>query len=43
MLRLAPEAAAAVAAHAEATYPDECVGLLLGTIEGETKRAVARP
>lgn len=41
MLRLSPEAAAAVAAHAEATYPDECVGLLLGTITGEVKLAAA--
>jgi proteasome lid subunit RPN8/RPN11 len=37
MLSIAPEAARAIAAHAEATYPDECVGLLLGAIEGETK------
>ncbi|MEF3275258.1 MAG: M67 family metallopeptidase [Chloroflexus sp.] len=28
---------AAIAAHAEATYPDECVGLLVGTINGEFK------
>jgi proteasome lid subunit RPN8/RPN11 len=41
MLRLTPEAAAALAAHAEASYPDECVGLLLGSYEGETKLAVA--
>jgi proteasome lid subunit RPN8/RPN11 len=37
MLRLSQEAARAIAAHAEATYPDECVGLLLGALEGETK------
>lgn len=41
MLRLTAEAAAAVAAHAEATYPDECVGLLLGSIDGELKLASA--
>lgn len=41
MLQISPEAAAALAAHAEATYPDECVGLLLGTYEGEVKVAVA--
>jgi proteasome lid subunit RPN8/RPN11 len=34
MLILTTEAAAAIAAHAEQTYPDECVGLLLGTLEG---------
>lgn len=41
MLRLSSEAAAAVAAHAEATYPDECVGLLFGSIEGAVKTAMA--
>jgi proteasome lid subunit RPN8/RPN11 len=41
MLRLTPEAAAALAAHAEATYPDECVGLLLGSQEGDAKLVVA--
>ncbi len=39
MLTLSPEARAAIAAHAEATYPDECVGLLLGRLEGERKVA----
>lgn len=37
MLRLSAEAAETVARHAEATYPDECVGLLLGRLEGEAK------
>lgn len=32
---------AALAAHAQAIYPDECVGLLFGTIEGDSKHAVA--
>jgi proteasome lid subunit RPN8/RPN11 len=40
-LVLAPEARAAIAAHAEATYPDECVGLLLGQFETAGKVAVA--
>lgn len=40
MLTLTPESAAAIAAHAEATYPDECVGLLLGRLEGERKLAL---
>ncbi|HMQ29792.1 MAG TPA: M67 family metallopeptidase [Chloroflexaceae bacterium] len=33
MLALSPESREAIAAHAEAAYPDECVGLLLGRIE----------
>ena len=41
MLILTSAVAAAIAAHAEATYPDECVGLLLGQIDGERKTAVA--
>lgn len=40
MLTLTPEAAAAIAAHAEQTYPDECVGLLLGALAGDAKTAV---
>ncbi len=39
-LTLVPSAAAAIAAHAEATYPDECVGLLLGRLEGTRKLVV---
>jgi proteasome lid subunit RPN8/RPN11 len=37
MLYLSPEIARAIAAHAEATYPDECVGLLLGTLDSDGK------
>lgn len=33
MLQLTPDAAATIAAHAEQTYPDECVGLLIGRLE----------
>ena len=33
-------AVAAIAAHAEATYPDECVGLLLGRLAGERTQAL---
>jgi proteasome lid subunit RPN8/RPN11 len=29
-----------IAAHAEATYPNECVGLLFGIYEGDAKQAV---
>ncbi|MGQ9927045.1 MAG: M67 family metallopeptidase [Chloroflexaceae bacterium] len=36
-LTLSPAAAAAIAAHAEATYPDECVGLLLGRLESAAR------
>jgi proteasome lid subunit RPN8/RPN11 len=41
MLILAPLAAQAIAAHAESTYPDECVGLLLGTLDGSTRHVQA--
>ncbi|PDV97589.1 M67 family metallopeptidase [Candidatus Chloroploca asiatica] len=37
MIRVASEAANTIARHAEATYPDECVGLLLGHFDGEDK------
>ena len=40
MITLTPEARAAIAAHAESTYPDECVGLLLGRLEGRNKTVV---
>jgi proteasome lid subunit RPN8/RPN11 len=35
MLVLTRSAAAAIATHAEQTYPDECVGLLLGMLEAD--------
>lgn len=38
-LTITAEVAAAIAAHAEATYPDECVGLLLGRLDGVAKYA----
>jgi len=41
MLKLSAEAAATIAGHAEGTYPDECVGLLLGSMEDGRKTAVA--
>jgi proteasome lid subunit RPN8/RPN11 len=37
---MSAEAAEMIARHAEATYPDECVGLLLGSLEGEVKLVV---
>ncbi|WP_298816344.1 M67 family metallopeptidase [Chloroflexus sp.] len=39
-LILPAKAAAAIAAHAESTYPDECVGLLIGTLNDEYKTAL---
>lgn len=41
MITLTPEVRAAIAAHAQASYPNECVGLLLGTLEGRSKTVVA--
>lgn len=41
MIIFSQEARDAIAAHAEATYPDECVGLLLGQLDGADKRVVA--
>jgi proteasome lid subunit RPN8/RPN11 len=43
MLFLTPEVAEAIAQHAARTYPDECVGLLLGTLDSDqqTKRVTA--
>ena len=41
MLRLTTAARLAIAAHAAAEYPNECVGLLLGQIEGEKKIGIA--
>ena len=39
MIALSPTVAAAIAAHAEATYPNECVGLLFGRLTGDEKIA----
>jgi proteasome lid subunit RPN8/RPN11 len=41
MLKLSAEAAEMIGRHAEATYPDECVGLLLGGLEGDGDVKVA--
>ncbi|NJN66990.1 MAG: M67 family metallopeptidase [Chloroflexaceae bacterium] len=44
MIHLTAEAAHQVGRHAEATYPDECVGLLLGNVNGMVKQVrVAYP
>lgn len=41
MIIVTGDVAQAIAHHAEATYPDECVGLLLGHLDGTTKTVVA--
>jgi proteasome lid subunit RPN8/RPN11 len=44
MITISDTARAAIAAHAEAEYPNECVGLLLGRLVGDVKTAeVAYP
>jgi proteasome lid subunit RPN8/RPN11 len=40
MIKLTAQTAAQIAAHAEETYPDECVGLLLGHLAGTDKIVV---
>lgn len=40
-MTITAEARQAIAAHAEATYPDECVGLLFGRIERGVKVVTA--
>jgi proteasome lid subunit RPN8/RPN11 len=37
MIRIESEPWAAMVAHAHATYPNECCGAMLGTIDGEQK------
>ena len=37
MIRIEPEAWEAMLAHAEAVYPNECCGAMLGRIGGEVK------
>jgi proteasome lid subunit RPN8/RPN11 len=38
MIHLTAEAVHQVGRHAETTYPDECVGLLLGKVDGTVKQ-----
>ncbi|HWC95731.1 MAG TPA: M67 family metallopeptidase [Candidatus Sulfopaludibacter sp.] len=37
MIRIDPEAWAAMVAHAQETYPNECCGAMLGSTDGEQK------
>ena len=41
MMTLTETARQSIAQHAEASYPNECVGLLIGRIEGNTKSVEA--
>jgi proteasome lid subunit RPN8/RPN11 len=41
MITITEQTRQTIAEHAEAVYPDECVGLLLGRIEGDEKIVVA--
>jgi proteasome lid subunit RPN8/RPN11 len=38
MLRIEPEAWAVMVSHARSTYPNECCGAMLGSIDGSEKR-----
>lgn len=38
MIRIDPEAWAAMVAHARETYPNECCGAMLGSTDGEQKQ-----
>jgi proteasome lid subunit RPN8/RPN11 len=40
MISVSKEAWAAMVAHAEKTYPNECCGALIGAIDGDTKSVV---
>ena len=37
MIRVEPEAWAAMVAHARASYPNECCGAMLGATDGDTR------
>ena len=37
MIQIQPEAWQIMVSHAQATYPNECCGAMLGTIDGDTK------
>jgi proteasome lid subunit RPN8/RPN11 len=40
MIRIQPEPWAAMVAHAREAYPNECVGAMLGSTEGDSKSVV---
>jgi len=37
MIRIEPEAWQTMVAHAQSTFPDECCGVMVGSIDGESK------
>jgi proteasome lid subunit RPN8/RPN11 len=37
MIRINPEPARVMIAHAQSTFPDECCGVMVGTIDGDVK------
>ncbi|HVO98422.1 MAG TPA: M67 family metallopeptidase [Bryobacteraceae bacterium] len=41
MIRINAEAARAMVAHAESTFPDECCGVMVGSIDGDKKTVTA--
>ncbi|GAB1539702.1 M67 family metallopeptidase [Scytonema sp. NUACC21] len=40
MIQLSPQQLQTIYSHAESTYPEECCGLLLGSLAGEAKTVV---
>ena len=40
MIRIEPEPWGAMVSHARETYPNECVGAMLGSIDGDSKSVV---
>jgi proteasome lid subunit RPN8/RPN11 len=41
MIRINPEPARVMIAHAQSTFPDECCGVMVGTIDGDQKTVTA--
>ena len=41
MIRIEPGAWQAMVDHAQSTFPDECCGVMIGRIEGETKNVTS--
>ncbi len=41
MIRINTEAARVMIAHAQSTFPDECCGVMIGSIDGDSKTVTA--
>src|SRR5487761_1476018 len=41
MIRINSEAARVMIAHAQSTFPDECCGVMIGSIDGDSKTVTA--